>query len=380
MHMIGIPAVAHHQDGVFTAEQARAAGWSARQIRRRRSTGEWFPIAGRGLTHASMIHPDLSPAQTRTGHAFGGGNGVATLGPGWPARPAGCCVPSGAPRDPVPPGGPSVRMLAWAAQLTWPDAVACRRTAAALHGFPVAPGPEVEVMARRRRQSGPRLHAYPRDGLTDDHVVDLRGLHVTDHDHTAVDCLAFLPFGEALDLYLWLWARRELPRQRIVEAIRRRIGRPGAVQLRRLLTVTRAGPVSSAGYRLHCLLKSAGIAGWAPGAPTTGLADPGAASEVTFPAPRVVVTARLTAGPSPAGAALRGVRRPDRYTLLARAGFVVLRVTPASLVRRPEVVITQVQRLVSARHRIGSVPSAVLLYSGEGGGLGREKVVRVGVA
>ena len=51
-HNDGVPPVAARQGGVFTPAQAITAGWTARQIRRRRDSGRWVPVTGRVLTTA----------------------------------------------------------------------------------------------------------------------------------------------------------------------------------------------------------------------------------------------------------------------------------------------------------------------------------------
>lgn len=340
MHMIGIPAVAHQQDGVFTTQQAREAGWTPRQIRRRQSTGEWVRVAGRGIAARASFEPSA-------------GAGGVTQTP-MPRVVVSHASPSSSAATPCRQAGPvrprfPARALARAAQLTWPDAVACRRTAAALHGFPVAPGSTAEVATLRRRRAVLRLRPHLQEDLQPEQVTEVDGLRVTDRVRTAIDCLAYLPFDEALDLYVWLWTRRELPRRRIVEAVQGRIGRPGTVQLRRLLAATRYGAVSSFGYRLHRLLKAGGMVGWMPGSPASGLADAAASSEVTFPAARVVVMVR---GPRPGvrqESSIGTLRAGSRYDSFARAGFLVLRVTPAELLGAPDTVVARIRHALSAR-------------------------------
>jgi hypothetical protein len=150
-----VPPVAARQCGVFTADQALDAGCSAGQVRRRRETGRWIRVAGRGLADAG-----------------GGGSGAGRRGDG-PAA-----------------------MLAWGAQLTWPGAVVCRRTAAALHGFPVSGGSQAQVLVGRGRHPLLRVLPCSASGRCDPPVL-VRGLMVTGQLTTMLDCLAFLPFEEA---------------------------------------------------------------------------------------------------------------------------------------------------------------------------------------
>jgi Transcriptional regulator, AbiEi antitoxin len=139
-----VPEVARWQAGVFTRQQAIAEGWTDRQVRRRMATGAWLRIAGRGL--------------------------------------AGSGIP------------PDAEALAWAAALTWPDAVVSHLTAGRLHGFPLPGYPPVDqpvayVIGRTGIRRAVRIRAQE-DRLTPEDVDVLDGLVLTSASRTAIDCLA----------------------------------------------------------------------------------------------------------------------------------------------------------------------------------------------
>ena len=105
-----VPGPARYQAGVFTVAQALAAGMSPDQVRRRRRTGEWVRLAGDAL------------------------------------RPAATAQQPGS--------------LAWAVALTWPDGVACLRTAAAMHRLPVALSTRAHAIVPTKRHPRPALVAH----------------------------------------------------------------------------------------------------------------------------------------------------------------------------------------------------------------------------
>jgi very-short-patch-repair endonuclease len=295
------PDVAAWQDGVFTVAQAVEAGWSPRQVRRRREAGQWVTVAGRGLAVA------LVP-----GHSF------------------------------------TPQALARAAQLTWPDAVACRRTAAGVHGLPVRSGPVAEVLTAvpRRPIAGLRPHRETRHPTCS--PVTVSGLRVTGRQRTALDCLAFLPFDEALDLYAWLSSRREVRREDLAADLQGRLGRPGARQLARLLTATRSGAVSVAEHRLHALLRRARITGWQAGAEITHRGRVLGVVDVLFERQHVVIEVDGEAAHSGRTAFVADRRRQNA---LIGAGYLVLRVTWWDIVERPQAVIADIRRTLALRSR-----------------------------
>ncbi len=289
----GAPQVAARQAGAFTVAQALAEGWSPRQVQRRGEARRWRRVVGRGLT----------------------------------AEPA----PDDAAR------------LAWAATLTWPEAVVGFRTAARLHGFPIELHGDVEVYARRGRTvvSGLRPHWVP---LQRNEITVHAGLPLTSRTRTAVDCLAAVDVEEALDLYAWLTTRQVLSRAELQAQTRSRLGRHGTPQLIRLLQLTRTGAVSAAEHRTHGLLRSACITGWRAGAEVSDRAGVIGVVDILFEAAKLVVEIDGRAAHSGRTAFVRDRRRQNR---LVHAGYRVLRFTWWDLVERPEQVIAEIRQALA---------------------------------
>lgn len=294
-----MPAVARFQDGVFTAEQAILDGATARQVRYRLESGRWVRVAGRGLAAA-------------------GGDGG----------------------DPHPP-----RMLARAARLTWPEAVACRRTAAAVLGFPVQPGPVAQVSARTGRRPWSRLEPHSPAAAWHD-VVVVHGLPVTDRLRTAVDCLGLLPFEQALDLYAWLGTHRVVTRNSISAATRDAFNRAGTPQLRRLLNVTPHGAVSAAELRVHGALRRARVGGWTANAPILVAGRVVAVADLLFDHERVIIEVDGLRAHSGQTAFIRDRRRQNA---LVAAGYLVLRFTWWDVVERPDAIVQEIVQTLRLR-------------------------------
>ncbi|HEX2809027.1 MAG TPA: DUF559 domain-containing protein [Kineosporiaceae bacterium] len=295
----GVPAAARRQDSVFTAVQAIDAGATARQVRRRLDAGHWVQVAGRGLTATPVDEGSRYPP----------------------------------------------RMLARAALLTWPEAVACRRTAAALWGLPVEPGSVAQVSARAGRRAWSRLEPHaPTVGLHE--VTVVAGLPITDRLRRAVDCLGLRPFEEALDLYAWLTARRVVTRAAVVAAAREAFGRTGSQQLRRVLNLTRHGAVSAAEVRMHDLLRGAAVTGWTPNAPIMLGGRVVAVADLLFARERVIVEVDGMRAHSGRSAFVRDRRRQNA---LVAAGYLVLRFTWWDLVERPQAVVSEIVHALQLR-------------------------------
>lgn len=214
--MAEVPQVARWQGGVFTRAQALAEGWTERQVRRRMATGAWARVAGLGLTGRARAATDAG-------------------------------------------------LLAWAACLTWPNAVVSHQTAGLLHGFPLDRPEVAHVLVRDGLRRAFRIRAHHgRLGSADVDTWD--GLAVTAPRRTALDCLAGLPPDQRLDLWAWLTSRGVITRQELAREVREGTGRHGTAALLALRTATRGGAVSVAERRLHELLRGAGILGWRAGA------------------------------------------------------------------------------------------------------------------
>jgi very-short-patch-repair endonuclease len=302
--IVDTPSAAEAQAGVFTAAQAIDHGVSGRQIRRRIETGYWRRLAGRGLV----------------------------------ARDQPCSRP--------------VLALAWAAHLTWPEAVVGYRVAAVLHGFPLPRSDhdgQVHVVSRpgRRRLAGVVPHAVP---CGPREVVYLTGrLPLTSRQRTAVDCLSTLPFDQALDLYAWLSTRRELSRSELSAAVIGGTGRHGIRQLRALQQFTAGGAVSEAERRLHHVLVLSGLSGWRAAAQIHDREGLIGVVEVVFTVERVVIEVDGRRAHSDPETFVRDRRRQNR---LMNAGYLVLRFTRSDVVGHPERLVADISQALSDRRPI----------------------------
>lgn len=288
LHTEFAPAVARRRAGVFTATQARDAGWTRRQVEHRLATGRWRRVAGLGLT-----------------------------------------------AEPLPDDG---RRRAWAATLTVPDAVVARRTAAEVWGFPTVSAGEVEIYAsgRTRRLRGIRaLEGLP--DLGDRRAIG--GLVLTSPIRTVLDCCAHLPWDQSLDLYAWATSRTVLSHADLAQALRLQFGRHGNAQLARLTAYTAHGAVSAAEHRCHALLRRAGITGWQAGATVRDALGVIGVVDLLFEAARLVVEIDGLNAHSGRRSFVQDRRRQNR---LVNAGYRVLRFTWWDLVDHPGVVVDQV--------------------------------------
>jgi very-short-patch-repair endonuclease len=291
--MAAVPRVAAGQAGVFTAAQAVAEGWSRRQVERRLTAGRWRPVCGKGLT--------------------------ATAGPDDASR------------------------LAWAAALTWPEAVISGRAAAVLHGFPVTLRGVVDVHTTVGRAPAAGLRPI-RAVVPPADRVRRRGLTLTSRRRTALDCLTELSWPQARDLYAWLTAYGVLSRSDVAAQVRARPGRRGNRQLVRLLAATRTGAVSEGEAVLHSLLRRAGLVGWEAAVPVHDERGVIGVVDLLFAAARLVVEVDGEHAHSGREAFVRDRRRQNR---LVNAGYRVLRFTWWDLTERPAAVVAQIRRCLT---------------------------------
>lgn len=290
------PPAAHRQAGVFTATQALAAGATPAQVRRRRETGAWVPVAGLGLTLCGTAVTPLARAH--------------------------------------------------AAALTWADAVVGMRTAAALHGWPVADAGPVDVVVGRHHDAGRgiRPHQVP---LGAGEVVRHRGVRITDRRRTAIDCLALLPRADAERLLAWVVSRGVVGPADLARAVRDRRGRWGMTQLRALAADAADGAVSAAERRLHRMLSRDGITGWVGNAPVEVDGRVVARADVLFARERVVV--EVDGFAHHGRSAFQADR--ERQNRLVLAGYTVLRFTWSDLVEREAMVLAQIRAALDAASR-----------------------------
>jgi very-short-patch-repair endonuclease len=290
-----VPDIAMRQGGIFTAEQARSEGWTARTVRRRIAARRWVYVAGRAL------------AEPR---------------PRWTSF-----------------------QLAMAAQLSMRDIVISHRTAADLHGFPDQEPtdvmPDCDVIVRTRRPGGLRIRPHHLRLAENDTQPGPCGLQLTTPARTAVDCLTMLPFGPALDLWAWLATRRILDQQSLGAVIELRRHWHGTQQLRRLAEQVCDGAVSQAEFRLQELLRAAGLGGWTANAPVRDRDGLIGVVDLLFTEARVVVEVDGWRSHRSRASFIDDRRRQNR---LVAAGYTVLRFTWDDLQHRPTQVITQIRR------------------------------------
>lgn len=276
--------------GVFTLRMASDAGLARGVVRGRIRSGAWKRVVGMAYTTTD------------------GSRGVI---------------------DPV-------RLRAVGATLTWPDAVLCLRTAAVLHGMPVRDDGLAHVLlaVRRRASRGLEPHYVTLDRRDVRRFLSFR---ITTPRRTAIDCLALLPYQEAERLMARVRTRDILTLPGLVAATEEYRGRPGVVQLQRLLAETRTGALSEAERRLRAILGHAGIGGWEADQPIVVNGRLLARADVLFRAERLIVEVDGRVAHQDFDA------DRERLNALTLAGFTVLRFSWQQLVRRPWYVREQIE-------------------------------------
>jgi very-short-patch-repair endonuclease len=236
------------------------------------------------------------------------------------------------------------------AHLTLPNAVISHRTAAELHGFPAAerPAETCEVILSVHRRAGRAIQVHLMHLADADVHVGRAGLRLTSPARTALDCLATMPFGAALDLWAWVSTRGILDRAALASAVLARRNWYGTPQLRRLGDLTASGAISQAEFCFHELLRRAALTGWTAnvsivdGDGLIGLAD------IAFLTQRVIIEIDGFRSHSSQSAFIADRRRQNR---LVMAGYTVLRFTWSDLLNNPDDVITHVRRALAASAR-----------------------------
>lgn len=290
MQLSDVPAAAENQNGTFTRDQARRAGVTTRQIRRRLAARRWKVVAGEALAP--------------TGQAIG------------------------------PP------QLAFAVVLTWPSAVVSHELAGALHQFPLVfngLGTSTVRQTLSVRANGLCAHRLP---LTAQETCDGGGFPITTAERTALDLLRTLPWSQCRSLWAWLGTRGVLSLSDIEAELTRRERRLGSGQLRKLIDVSATGSLSAAEDILHDVLRCALISGWRPNAAVEVGGRVVAVVDALFDAARLVIEVDGYAAHSTPQAFQRD---RERQNLLVAAGYQVLRFTWMDLNRRPEVVLSSIR-------------------------------------
>jgi len=229
--------------------------------------------------------------------------------------------------------------------------VISHRTAAGLHGFPDPdpddPVPDCDVtIGRHRRHAGLRIRPHCLR-LTEAEIQDgACGLRITTPGRTAVDCLADFTFGPALDLWAWLVTRQILDHDRLLAAIASRPSWYGTAQLRRIADLVAGGAVSHAEFRMHDLLRQAGVTGWTANVPVSDGQGVIGVVDLLFEQVRVAVAVDGWRAHGSHAAFIADRRRENR---LVTAGYLVLHFTWQDLMDRPAEVIAEIRAALAAR-------------------------------
>jgi hypothetical protein len=143
-----------------------------------------------------------------------------------------------------------------------PGAVVSHISAAVLHGLDVWGLALDRVHLTRGRCSGGRcgrrlhLHTAP---LTDDEVVEIRGILATDVARTVVDLARSVPFEQAVAVADAALRREALARERLLDAVARSVRRPGNRRARRVARFADGGGESVGESRSRVAMYRAGL-------------------------------------------------------------------------------------------------------------------------
>lgn len=278
--------IAARHGGLFTRDQARACGFSPKQLLGRVGRGEWVQVLGRVFTATAG---PLTPATRDRAAQLAVSNSILA-GPS-AARAWGMRVPAVPPCLVVPPGS-----------------------------HPYVTGIRFLRTTLGRREV----------------VLGQGSLPMTNRERTVYDCLYLLPRDDAMTLLDRALQQGWMTLDELAARVRDHRGRPGARQLVELLTSARVGTRSEAERVLVGLLRRAGIDGWVANA---AILD-GVVGDVVFARQRVVVEVDGWAYHSQSGDFERDRRRQNRLVL---AGWTVLRFTWRDLTEAPERVLRTIR-------------------------------------
>jgi len=285
------PSVAADQFGVFSAEQALAAGYSHYQIRRLLRDGRWSTVVGSVYTASA-----------------------STLG---------------------------AAALARAAQLAVQcDAVVSHLTGAALRGLVVPFDPDLHLIVpldSRVRIRGVRTHRVPID---DDDVDVVDGILTTGIVRTVVDSILWLPEDHGRALVIDALQRRLIDVDDLRSGLASVGRRHGIGRARSILEAVGGVPHSEMEARVHRLLRDAGIGGWTA---NTAVHDAdGLVGYVDLVFERQLVAVELD-GHAYHSDPARFQRDRERQNRLVALGYVVLRFAWDDVVHRSASLLTQVR-------------------------------------
>jgi len=291
------PAAAGVQNSVFTARQARDAGYSAKQVRHRLRNGEWTVVLG-------SVYADR----------------------------------------PMP--GSAVSLARAAALAAGAGASVSHVTSAALWDLRAPTDPEAHVIVdpeRRLRIAGLRPHRLE---LSESEMAVVDGIPCTTLLRTMLDCLLWLPEEAGRAMAVDALRRALVSVDGLRTALRRSGQRHGLSRAWSVIADVGAGAHSEAEVRVHSLFRRAGIGGWTANAPVFDVDGLIGIADVLFVEARVIVEIDGRAYHSDDIAFQRDRTRQNR---LIGAGYRVLRFTWDDVVARPEEIVAQVRRAQAAR-------------------------------
>lgn len=211
-------------------------------------------------------------------------------------------------------------------------------------GVPVLSDGLVHITRWDRRRltwpAGVRVHRVALDPAA---VVRHLGLEVTTRAETVLDCMGFLPRGQARTLADRALQQGWITRDDVDRRLETR--RWGNRQIRWLLTHIADGAAAESERRLHRILRQAGITGWVANLPITAVTGQRFEIDVAFPAVKLAIEIDGYAYHSN-DARFQGDR--TRQNALIASGWRVLRFTWADLEQRPERVVRQILTLLAA--------------------------------
>ncbi len=275
------PSVARRQSGLFTAQQALAAGAPPDLVRYRRRSGRWIRVAGDALALAGTA--------------------------------------------------PTALLRVQAAGLTWPEAVVCYQAAAVVHRLPVPAPDQIDVTVAHRTPAAPDSAPTWWGSATTRSTV-FGTARVTTLRRTIADCIGRLSPDLADGVLSWALTRGLTDGDDLRAIVDERTGSWGNRRRRRARDLAADGAASIAEQRLHQVLRRARLTGWEPNAPVRVRGHVIARADVLFRDVRLVIEVD--------GRRYHGADRfqldRDRDNQLVSAGYTVLRFTWHDLTSRPQ--------------------------------------------
>ena len=198
-----VPRVSTPQDGVFTRQQAFADGFTRGSADHKTKYGLWVKAGGQGLVER--------------------GESI------------------------------TMRQLANAMAVTWPDATVIGQSAVLLW-YPDAPVPPAqELICAVPTKRRPRLGLAPkRVAMPDDEVTKWRGLiRLQKRQPALVDAIAWLPDDAANSLFAWSVARHLVSLEQFEALLARRAGHRGTACLRGFRKWLASGAASPLEFAVH---------------------------------------------------------------------------------------------------------------------------------